>query len=371
MVDCIKNKSTNDLNPPTIVVVGGLWSGVSVVRLILQQSHPAKVILVSALEQAYNNTAAPRLFVKPELVAQTVVDLRLLEKRKGKHEFELVVGTATKLDVANNELTVDTQLEPIKYDYIVLATGQRSEIHAFKPHGDVRKLVDSVNEISKAIKQAQSICIVGGGATGVEVTGEIAKAYPKKLVTLITGDKDGPLKPFGAKTSQAAEKRLNDLKVTVINKMGEVNGNKVTFKDDESKLKIFDLVIPTFGYTPNTSFIPKQYLDDKDYVNVDDHFKVKGTDNVFATGDCALTTAKSAADINLVQLLVIQNTIKREMFGENISPKQYQTAPLTSLVPVGPDGGVGKLWGWRVPSIFVWYAKGKDFMIPKTESLLT
>lgn len=339
-------------------------------RRVFEQSSPAKLILISPLEQTYNNTAAPRLLVRPELAELTFVDLNHLKQRQRHHEFELVVGTVTKLDVDNNQIYVDDKAKPITYDYVVVATGQRSKFHVFKAHGDVSKLMESIKEMSDAIKQANSICVVGGGATGVEVIGEIAVAFPDKHLALVSGDKAGPLAPFGAKVIQDAEKRLSNLGVEVINNMADTDGNKVTVKG-ELKPRTFDLVIPTFGYTPNTSFIPDKYLDDSGYVDVDDHLKVKGTTNVFATGDCALITVKSAADINLIQLRVILNTVKREMFGESITPKAYKPGPLTSLVPIGPDGGVGKLWGFKVPSFVVWLLKLKDFTIPKSKDLLS
>lgn len=354
---------------PTIVVVGGLFAGVSVVKQIFQQSRPANVVLVAPLKQTYNNTSAPRLLVRPELAEQALVDLSDLGRRKGNHDFNLVVGAATKLNVEGNELSVTNQTQPLKYDFAVLATGQRSNINAFKANGDVAKLVASIKEMNEAIKQARRICVVGGGSTGVEVSAEIALTFPQKQVTLVTGDK-GPLMMFGAKVSRSAEKRLAAIGVDVENKMAKIDGNNVTLQGSLTA-KPFDLVIPTYGYTPNTDFVPKKYLDERGYIIVDDHFKVKDTTNVFALGDCALLTSKSAADVNMAQLLVMLNTIKREMFGEKIAPKAYKHEPPTSLVPIGPNGGVGVVWGYKVPSFAVWFVKLKDYTIPNSKDLLS
>lgn len=358
------------LTRPTIVVVGGLFAGVSVVKQVFQQLSPARVILVSPLQQTYNNTLAPRLLVRPELAPQALVDLTRLDRRKGDHDFNLVIGKATSLDVNLSKLHLSNRADPISYDFCVVATGQRSGNAAFKANGDVTRLVESIKEMNDAIKSARRICVVGGGSTGCEVSGEITLTYPEKLVTLVTGDKLGPLSMFGAKIARAAEKRLAGLGVDVVNKLAKVDGNRVTY-DGEVKPHVFDLVIPTFGYTPNTDFVPKQYLDRRGYIVVDDHFKVKGTDTVFAIGDCALLTSKLAADVNMVQLLVMLNTIRREMFGENIPAKAYKPTPPTSLVPIGPNGGVGVLWGYKLPSFAVWFTKARDFTIPESKDLLS
>jgi hypothetical protein len=35
----------------------------------------------------------------------------------------------------------------------------------------------------------------------------------------------------------------------------------------------------------------------------------------------------------------------------------------TQVVPIGRSKGVGALFGWRVPSIMVWFIKGRDYML--------
>ena len=34
------------------------------------------------------------------------------------------------------------------------------------------------------------------------------------------------------------------------------------------------------------------------------------------------------------------------------------------IVPVGRGGGVGSIYGWRVPSWAVWLIKARDYMVP-------
>lgn len=37
----------------------------------------------------------------------------------------------------------------------------------------------------------------------------------------------------------------------------------------------------------------------------------------------------------------------------------------TQLVPVGMSKGVGAVFGWRLPSFFVWMIKGRDYLVSK------
>jgi NADH dehydrogenase FAD-containing subunit len=46
-----------------------------------------------------------------------------------------------------------------------------------------------------------------------------------------------------------------------------------------------DMYIPAFGLSPNSSYIPSKFLDDKGYVEVDMNLRVKGAEDVWAIGD--------------------------------------------------------------------------------------
>lgn len=75
----------------------------------------------------------------------------------------------------------------MEFAYLVLATGARWLAPSNVP--DVRTAaIDQMKAYRDRIAAAKDIVIVGGGATGVELAGEIAGAYPKssgKNVTLV------------------------------------------------------------------------------------------------------------------------------------------------------------------------------------------
>ena len=47
--------------------------------------------------------------------------------------------------------------------------------------------------------------------------------------------------------------------------------------------------------------------------------------------------------------------------------KQVQSDMM--MVPIGPKGGVGVIFGWRVPSWLVWLIKSRTFFIEKAPQL--
>jgi NADH dehydrogenase FAD-containing subunit len=54
---------------------------------------------------------------------------------------------------------------------------------------------------------------------------------------------------------------------------------------------VTDMYIPAFGLTPNSSYIPDQYLNAKGFVKVHDDLQVRGAPDVYALGDvCDIET---------------------------------------------------------------------------------
>lgn len=58
---------------------------------------------------------------------------------------------------------------------------------------------------------------------------------------------------------------------------------QLTFSTGE--ISTVDMYIPTFGLTPNSSYIPSKYLNDQGFIIVDEYLKMKGAENVWAVGD--------------------------------------------------------------------------------------
>ena len=53
--------------------------------------------------------------------------------------------------------------------------------------------------------------------------------------------------------------------------------------------KVVDYYLPTQGLVSNTEFVPKELLDEKGQLIVDEYFKVKGVEDIWAAGDVGNT----------------------------------------------------------------------------------
>ena len=122
--------------------------------------------------------------------------------------------TGTVRGVSDGKVLVqvaDGETERIKWDVLVLATGCDQTAPARLRS---EKTVDAERELSRMqekVKSAQRIAVVGGGAVGVELVGNVKSVYPDKEVTLIRS-RGQLLNAFG--------KRLHVHALTTLEKLG-------------------------------------------------------------------------------------------------------------------------------------------------------
>ncbi|CAN3358670.1 hypothetical protein DICA3_C21638 [Diutina catenulata] len=350
----------------TVVIIGNSFAGHAAAQIFLATKTPLQLVIIAPSESTYNNIASPRLLVQPELADQAIIDVRTnLEAKRSIHQLEYIVGTVQRVKPAYNTLSVGTASSAstitVSYDLLIVATGHRNStavLTSFSEGSDAT--LNAVNKLSRKIISSQTICVIGGGSTGVEVSAEIAQDYPEKQVTLITGS-DRPLKELPSHISSRATTKLRTLGVEIINDCkASVVDSEVTVMGETHK---YDLVIPTWQYTPNSDFLPDEFKDERGYIITDGHFAVKGLENVFALGDVSSITRKLASDIVHCQSSTLKAAITRKLSGQgNLKP--YSQGRPFMTVPIGRRGGVGIAFGWSLPNFFVYWLMSKDYMIP-------
>ena len=94
---------------------------------------------------------------------------------------------------------------------------------------------------------------------------------------------------------------------------------------------------------------------------------------VYALGDVGTASNGGIMDV-LDSLPVMETNLKRDLLAAHSDPearpegrdREYvKNETETQLVPIGTSKGVGAVFGWRVPSMMVWFIKGRDYMVSK------
>ncbi|KAK9062712.1 hypothetical protein SSX86_019901 [Deinandra increscens subsp. villosa] len=346
-----------------LVVIGGGIAGSYIAKTL--QFH-ANLTLIDPKEYLEIPWASLRGMVEPSFAERSLI--------QHKHYLtgsRLIVSNA--VDIRESEvLTSEGRLVP--YDYLVIATG----------HGDPLPItraerLEQYQAENEKIKAAQSILIVGGGPTGVELAGEIAVDFPEKKITLV--HKGYRLIEFlGPKASKKTLDWLKSKHVEVkleqtVNLEDVAEGSKV-FKTSAGEIIRADCHFLCTGKPLASSWLKntilRDSLDDKGSLIVDANLRVKGRKNTFAIGD--ITNIKEIKQGHLAkkQASTAAKNLKLLLTGGNESKMSpYKVSSATkAIVSLGRHDAVAQLHSTTIIGLIPGLIKSKDLFVGKTRKEL-
>jgi NADH dehydrogenase FAD-containing subunit len=281
------------------------------------------------------------------------------------------VGKAEALDPATSAVRVSTGWV-ITCDVVAIAMG--SSFKGDMPFNNLQSTEETRTKLhawASAVAAAKSIIVAGGGATGVEMAGELGQEYAlsgAKEVTLII-DKDLPLaSKFKTDMRETAKRELEKLNVKIIpmSKVTNVTGSggkegktvELTMADGTRDTVQADLFIPTFGIKPNTSFMPAELLGNGGFINQTAYLRADGQQNIFVVGDAGNLQeplGKTADD----QVLHLAKNLQAYLTGGVEEEYKPLNKPLIA-VTIGRKKGTGQLGNWKVWGLIIWWFKASS-----------
>jgi NADH dehydrogenase FAD-containing subunit len=389
-----------------IAVLGGNFAGVSTAHYLLLHVLPLlnstnsnksgyKVTLIAPNDHTFFKVGAPRALSSPDIpLEKTFASIPEAFSHYKTSEFTFIQGEAVQLDDATKTISVnsggDIKNTSVHYDSLVIATGTTSVSPLWTLHGDYKKTRDAFADLHSRLPQAKTVLIAGGGAAGVETAGEIAYFYKQASITLLSGGTR--LLPRYKHTSlaKAAESQLSSLSVRTIHNLQVSSSTtlpdgKTSLKLSDGSTKVVDIYIDATGGTPNSSFLPTSWLDDSKRVATDGT-TLRATSapaGIYSIGDVASFSKGNIPDaVWSVSALGYSIWSDLRKSGEEkegtidggavLKEKKYkQIQADMGAIPIGPKGGVGVIYGWRVPSWLVWLLKSRNFMMDKSPGLAT
>ncbi|MEM6914601.1 MAG: FAD-dependent oxidoreductase, partial [Pseudomonadota bacterium] len=352
----------NEAGVKRVAIVGGGNLGIDLAKALDDSLD------VTLIERADAFTLAPAMI--RGLVDPSVLDQAIIPYDKLLSKGRVVKGEATEVSSDGVTLADGTK---VAADYIVMATGSGNLAPFKSSTGDIASLRASNAAWNAALKAAQTVVIVGAGAVGTELAGEIAAAMPTKKVTLISSD-DKLFPTFAPKLGSTLLKKLNGMGVDVLLgervaelPVGDVpTGGLVTLSS--GKTLDADLIVPAVGVRLQPGLIdtlPDVTRGPDRRVKVDAWMRPSSLPNVFAAGDVADNGDLMTIVASSRQAPWLAKLLKAVAGGQSVeSQKAYKPwgkAPI--LIPLGPERGssflmIGTFGDWVTRQI-----KGKNLFL--------
>ena len=331
-----------------VVVVGG---GAAGHKIAYAMQHAADVTLVDPKDYMEVPMAVPRLMVAPGSLPALIPYREFLPKA------DLVQGWLK--EVREGSIIVETSARPgtteVPYDYLVLATGSNYDGDLVKPvSGNVGQRLQHFRSVRKHLEAAGRVLIVGGGAVGIELAGEITETFPGKRVTVVEAGLH--ILPLTSEKPRrwAAEflqrrgveiltgERIVQPVSTPSGNLDARGGQAVT--DKGSRID-YDVGLWCVGLKPDASYLKAHFpaaLDERGLIKVSTDMRMLGQPRIFAVGDITDLPEKGALWVQYHAKAAIKN-LQRLIAAPETAKLAHYKRPMprtTMLVTLGRRNGV-------------------------------
>lgn len=350
-----------------VVIIGGGYAGFELAKRL--DPH-VDVTLIEARDAFVHNVGAPRSVAELGLIERIVFPYHRLLSRG-----QVIRGRASEIDAGGVALQDGQRIEA---DVVVVATGSNYAA-PFKPQDDsVDRFKAQLRETAEQVKAATRIVIVGAGAVGVELAGEIKAVYPAKPVALVSNQSQlFPMYPgeLHAKLIERLSAQGIDLHLGQV--AGELEHTDRPYHGEATLAdgtRLAGLIVPAIG--AQVAYSPAHVLPGADrkpngQLAVDGWLRPSSLPNVFAIGDLAATGEGMTVVSASRHAPWLAKTIRSLASGRSLESlpayKPWKVPPI--LIPLGRDKGASVLpLGSKGMVVGDWLTskiKGKQLFLPR------
>jgi len=346
-----------------VMIIGGGYAGIKLAKTL---DTKVNVVLIEKKDHFFHSIGSLRGAVQPDLAPKQIIPYSKL----------LTHGTflqATVVEVQEQQVVLaDGRKFP--FDACVCATGWTGGTAFWSTNSPAsgNERLAQLKEVHDRVKAATSVLIIGGGAVGIELAGELKDVMSDVKITLISsGEKLMSAPGVKAKFQEKLAAQLSKRGVELV--FGERVESGVdlsnagmhpasTVTTASGKTFSGDVVFVCTG--PKTA-LPEKHpfaLSDQGQILVEKTLRCTGTaPQFFALGDCAQTgDVKNAYHGALQATALAKNIVTFCEKGPTATLAPYANTPPAFIVPIGRKDGAGQLPFGVVGSMFTSAVKGKD-----------
>jgi NADH dehydrogenase len=381
-------------NRKHIVVLGGGFGGVYTAKALEELLGDREDVQISLVNRENYFVFQPML---AEIVSGSigltdmVSPLNHLLPRTNVHVREV-----EKVDLAARTVTLSPGFTPrhevLTYDHLVFALGNVTDFRGLRglpehalPFKNLADALNLRNHLIKALGEAAiekdvslrqqllTFVVAGGGFSGVEVVAEIndfvrtaaldyrGRLDPKEIRVILLHNQDRILPEMGQKLAVFAQRKLakRGVEIRFGTRLSAATGEAAILDTGERiETKTLVSTVPSSPHPliQSTSELPKSK---NGKIEVDEHLQVKGTEDVWAVGDCAAIPLITGGTCPPTAQ---HATRQGQTAAENIllalaSKKQRRTYAFKGLGMMGSLGhhsAVAEVFGLQISGFIAW-----------------
>ena len=368
-----------------IVIVGCGFAGLKLAQKLRNSNF--QVIIID--KNNYHQFQPLFYQVASAVLEPSAISFPLRKIFQHYNDFYIRKAEIIRIDTQNNQLI--SSIGTLRYDILVLANGAKTSYfgldhlkHFTKSMKSVAEALDIRNSIlqnfedalsastPEDINQYMNIVIVGGGPSGVEISGALAemrnhllpKDFPdldcsKINIYLIEGN-DRLLGTMSKKTSDKAAEFLKKLGIKVLTSSFVKDcDEKHVFLNTSEKIRS-NIVIWTAGIKGNKiEGLNNKCYSKNERLFVDRYNRVTGYDNIYALGDVALmieekypTGHPQLAQVAIQQAVLLSKNLKS--YIDNKPYKMFHYHDLGTMATIGRNLAVVELPYIKFQGMFAW-----------------
>lgn len=373
-----------------IVICGGGFGGLYVLNYLHRYFHKNKSISVTLINEKNYFLFTPLL---PEIATGSVSldnGIEAIREIIKCCDFNFIHNRIVEINLQDK--IVKTKDAIINFDYLVIALGSKNNFYNIKGAEEFSYTLKNIDDAIKLknrfvhifelasnkylsnsladLKRMLTFVIVGGGATGVELAGEMndlfyktfIKFYHKDIIDntqiIIIEKNQEILTQFSQKLRSKARSILTYKNVKILNNVGviEVKPNAIFLDNGESIPT--QTVIWVAGVKANLPLIVGEInYDNRGSLLVNDFLQLPNYNNVFVVGDscCFINNQKplpQLAQVATKQAYYVALNIKNLI--NNKKPIKFFYKHSGDLISIGKFYALGDIKGIIISGFFAW-----------------
>jgi NADH dehydrogenase len=368
-----------------IVIIGGGFGGLKLARELSNSDY--QVILIDK----NNYHQFQPLFYQVATAGLEPSSISFPFRKIFQKSENILIRVAEIVRIIPEQNKLESNIGVINYDYLVIARGADTNFFGNKrimenaiPMKSVSEALALRNTIlqnyeeavlvdnADALEELMTLVVVGGGPTGVEVSGTLAemknhvlpKDYPeldfKMMKVYLLEGSPRVLGSFSVKASEKAKEYLFKLGVNLKcnSRVKDYDGKTVTLEDGTS-IRSRTLVWAAGIIGNKLEGLDEKVIGKGNRILVDRYNKVNDYSNVYAIGDIAFMTedAYPKGHPQVAQVAIQQGELLARNFEalrSNKPLKEFKYRDLGSMATIGRNKAVADLGKIKFQGFFAW-----------------